>query len=138
MEGRTRWQDEVHRRADHRCVEGGAEAGTKAADLVRRHGVSDPAIYSWKPKYGGLELSEAKRLKALETPAAKRQAVAHLQACHGRASGGRAVSSTPIARACATARRGDEADLRERLRELAGQRRRFGDHRLHILPRRGA
>jgi len=38
------------------------EAGAKTADLARRHGVSEATIYNWKPKYGGLEVSEAKRL----------------------------------------------------------------------------
>jgi len=43
-----------------------AEAGAKTADLARRHGVSEATIYNWKSKYGGLEVSEAKRLRALE------------------------------------------------------------------------
>lgn len=48
-----------------------AEAGAKTADLVRRHGVSEATIYNWKAKYGGLEVSEAKRLRALEDENAK-------------------------------------------------------------------
>lgn len=43
-----------------------AEAGAKTADLARRHGVSEATIYNWKSKYGGLEVSDARRLKALE------------------------------------------------------------------------
>ena len=43
-----------------------AEAGTKVADLAREHGVSTATIYSWRAKYGGLEVNEAKRLKELE------------------------------------------------------------------------
>jgi putative transposase len=78
----------------------------KTADLCRKHGISEQTFYNWKSKYGGLEVSEAKRLKGLEsenaklkklladamldnaalrssgkkmvTPAAKREAVAHL------------------------------------------------------------
>ena len=42
------------------------EAGVSVSELCRRHGVSDASIYKWKAKYGGLEVSEAKRLKALE------------------------------------------------------------------------
>ena len=42
------------------------EAGAKAPDLGRRHGISDATFYKWKAKYGGLEVSEARRLKSLE------------------------------------------------------------------------
>lgn len=42
-----------------------AEAGAKTADLARRHGVSEATIYNWKGKYGGLEVSEARRLREL-------------------------------------------------------------------------
>jgi len=48
-----------------------AEAGAKTADLARRHGVSEATIYNWKAKYGGLEVSEAKRLRSLEEENAK-------------------------------------------------------------------
>jgi len=47
------------------------EAGAKAADLARKHGVSEGTLYNWKAKYGGLEVSEAKRLKTLEEENAK-------------------------------------------------------------------
>ena len=43
-----------------------AEAGAKMAELSRKHGVSEATLYSWKAKYGGLEISKAKRLRALE------------------------------------------------------------------------
>lgn len=42
------------------------EAGAKPAELVRRHGVTETTLYRWKRKYGGLQVNEAKRLKALE------------------------------------------------------------------------
>jgi putative transposase len=42
------------------------EAGAKAADLARKHGISEATLYNWKAKYGGLDVSEARRLKALE------------------------------------------------------------------------
>jgi putative transposase len=41
------------------------EAGAKAADLCRKHGISEATFYNWKAKYGGVEVSEANRLKAL-------------------------------------------------------------------------
>ena len=42
------------------------EAGAKTSDLARKHGVSEATIYNWKAKFGGMDVSEAKRLKALE------------------------------------------------------------------------
>jgi putative transposase len=42
------------------------EAGVSVADLGRKHGVSDASIYKWKAKFGGMEVSEAKRLRSLE------------------------------------------------------------------------
>ena len=47
------------------------EAGAKAADVCRKHGISSATFYKWKAKYGGLEVSDAKRLKALEDENAK-------------------------------------------------------------------
>jgi putative transposase len=47
------------------------EAGAKTADLARRHGVSGATLYNWKAKYGGMDVSEAKRLKQLEDENAK-------------------------------------------------------------------
>ncbi|PHP19180.1 IS3 family transposase [Sphingobium sp. IP1] len=143
-----------------------AEAGAKTGELARRHGVSEATIYNWKAKYGGLEVSEARRLRALEdenaklkrlladamldnaglkdllgkklvTPAAKREAVARLQAALGM-SERRACRVIGADRKSMRYRsqRDDDADLRSKLRELAQQRRRFGYRRLHILLRR--
>jgi putative transposase len=42
------------------------KAGLPVAEICRRHGISDATFYTWRSKYGGLEVSEAKRLKALE------------------------------------------------------------------------
>ena len=42
------------------------EAGAATAELCRRHGISEQTFYRWKQEYGGLDGSEAKRLKALE------------------------------------------------------------------------
>ena len=43
-----------------------AQSGMKIVDLCRLHGISDATFYNWRTKYGGLEVSEAKRLKTLE------------------------------------------------------------------------
>ncbi len=47
------------------------EAGVAVAELCRKHGVSSPTFYKWKAKFGGLDVSEARRLKALEDENAK-------------------------------------------------------------------
>jgi len=47
------------------------EAGMKTADVCRKHGISEATFYNWKAKYGGLEVSDAKRLRALESENAK-------------------------------------------------------------------
>lgn len=43
-----------------------AESGIPAKDLCRKHGVSDATFYNWRKKYGGMEVSDAKRLRVLE------------------------------------------------------------------------
>jgi putative transposase len=47
------------------------EAGAKTADLARNHGISEATLCSWKVKFGGLDVSEAKRLRQLEDENAK-------------------------------------------------------------------
>jgi putative transposase len=47
------------------------EAGMKTADVCRRHGISEATFYKWKAKYGGMDVSEARRLKVLEDENAK-------------------------------------------------------------------
>ena len=42
------------------------EAGGKAADLARRHGISEATLYNWKARYGGMDVSDARRLRQLE------------------------------------------------------------------------
>ncbi len=48
-----------------------ADAGMKVADVCRKHGISQPTYYNWKSKYGGLSVSELKRIKELEAEHAK-------------------------------------------------------------------
>jgi putative transposase len=142
------------------------EAGAKTADVCRKHGISSATFYKWKAKYGGLDVSDAKRLKALEdentklkkllaeamldnamlkdiaakkmvTPAARREAVAQLRVAY-EVSERRACSALGADRTSIRYRssRPDDAAVRARLRELAAVRRRFGYRRLHILLRR--
>ena len=47
------------------------QAGLSATELCRKHGISDATFYKWRSKYGGMEVSEAKRLKQLEDENAK-------------------------------------------------------------------
>ncbi|WP_106407708.1 IS3 family transposase [Sinorhizobium alkalisoli] len=142
------------------------EAGAKVADLCRKHGISEATFYNWKAKYGGMEVSEAKRLKALEDenarlkkllaeqmldaaalrellgkkmvgPAAKREAVTHLKAVMGL-SERRACQIISADRKTIRYRssRPPEVELRAKLRDLANERRRFGYRRLFVLLRR--
>ncbi len=48
-----------------------AEAGGKIPDLCRKHGISDATYYNWKAKFGGMTVSDAQRLKALEAENSK-------------------------------------------------------------------
>jgi putative transposase len=56
-----------------------SEAGAKPREICRRHGISEQTFYRWRSKYGGMEVSEARRLKELETENRKlKQLVAEL------------------------------------------------------------
>ncbi|PWB84595.1 MAG: IS3 family transposase [Methylocystaceae bacterium] len=141
------------------------EAGAKTADLARKYAVSETTLYNWKAKFGGMDVSEAKRLKALEEenarlkklladqmldaaamrellgkkmvgPAVKRDAVAHLRAVMGL-SERRACRIVAIDRKTAryTSKRPADGELRAELRDLANARRRFGYRRLFVLLR---
>ena len=48
-----------------------AEAGIPVADLCRKHGFSDASFYKWRAKFGGMEVSDAKKLRDLESENAK-------------------------------------------------------------------
>ena len=48
-----------------------AEAGAKVAELLRKHGISEATFYNWKAKYGGLDASQLRRLKELESENSK-------------------------------------------------------------------
>ena len=42
------------------------DAGARTADLARKHGISEATLYNWKAKYGGMDVSDTKRLRSLE------------------------------------------------------------------------
>lgn len=139
------------------------QAGATAADLCRRHGISDATFYTWRSKYGGMEVSEARRLKALEEENAKlkrllaesvmdvstlKELLAKKLVTPGlrREAATWAITERDYSqrRACRligidpktwryASRRPAEEAARMRLRELAAERRRFGYRRLQIL-----
>jgi putative transposase len=62
-----------------------AEAGARVTELCRRHGISDAAFYTWRKKYGGLEVSEMRRLRQLEEENRRLKAIVADQALDLRA-----------------------------------------------------
>uniref|UniRef100_UPI002252126A IS3 family transposase n=1 Tax=Endobacter medicaginis TaxID=1181271 RepID=UPI002252126A len=142
------------------------EAGVATAEVCRKHGVSSATFYKWKAKFGGLDVSDVRRLKGLEdengrlkrmladamldnaalkdllgkkmvTPAARREAVAYLAEAFDM-SERRACRVVGVDRTSVRYQgsRPDDTVLRGRLKELAAERRRFGYRRLHVLLRR--
>ncbi|WP_341208953.1 IS3 family transposase [uncultured Sphingomonas sp.] len=139
------------------------EGGMKTADVCRKHGISSATLYAWKAKYGGMDVSQARKLKVLEEengrlkrlladamldnavlkevafkklvrPAAQRKAVEHARQLFG-ISERRACTIFSVDRTSMryAHRRSDDGDLRSRLREIASERRRFGYRRLGIM-----
>ena len=62
-----------------------AEAGTKVTELCRRQGISDATFYTWRSKYGGVEISEMRRLRQLEEENRRLKAIVADQALDLRA-----------------------------------------------------
>jgi putative transposase len=62
-----------------------AEAGARITELCRRHGISDATFYTWRNKYGGLEVSEMRRLRQLEEENRRLKAIVADQALDLRA-----------------------------------------------------
>ena len=55
----------IYRRTDHWRSQG-ARSGEPVAEICRRHGIGQSTLYKWKAKYGGMEVNDARKLKALE------------------------------------------------------------------------
>jgi putative transposase len=138
------------------------ESGATTAEVCRRHGISEQTFYRWKAKYGGLGAvgraapegprggepapeeaaggvdagrhgAQGPASKKLSSPAARRAAARRLMAAHGfsQRHACRLVDVDPkTVRRVPTA---DVPEIRQRLRDLAGERRRFGYRRLGIL-----
>ena len=79
------------------------EAGVKTADLCREHGISAATFYGWKSKFGGMEVSEAQRLKAMEDENRRLKLLVAELSLHGEAP--KAVSEKTDG-ACRSKRRG--------------------------------
>ncbi len=138
------------------------EAGGKTADVCRKSGISDATFYKYKAKYGGMDVSDARKLKALEdenaklkkllaeamldnailkdvaakmvTPDVKRDAVAHVCAQHG-VSQRRACEVLSFDRSSMRYRsvRPNDAAIREAMKKVTSERRRFGYRRIHVM-----
>ncbi|MBT8153909.1 IS3 family transposase [Epibacterium ulvae] len=139
------------------------EGGVATAEVCRKHGLSTASFYKYESKFGGLDVSDARKLKALAdenaklkkllaeqildnamlkdvasrkgvTPVQKRKAVGHLCEEHG-VSQRRACDVLDVDRSRVRYRsiRPDDADLRKAMKEVAAERRRFGYRRIHIM-----
>jgi putative transposase len=133
------------------------ENGLRTADVCRKHGISEATFYKYKAKFGGMEVSDARKLKALEdetaklkkllaetmldnailkdvAPDVKRDAVAHVCERHG-VSQRRACEVLSIDRSSLRYRsiRPDDAHIREAMKLVASERRRFGYRRIHVM-----
>jgi len=126
------------------------EAGAKTVDVCRKHGISDATFYKYKAKYGGMDVSDARKLKALEdenaklmkllaeamldnailkdvaakkmvTPDVKRNAVAHVCAQHGVSQRRAAVLSVDRSSMRYRSLRPDDAAIREAMTKVASE-----------------
>jgi putative transposase len=140
-----------------------AEAGVPLEQLRRDHGFSASSFYGWKAKFGGMEVSDARKLKALEeenrrakadcrrpgtghrdaqgrrlkkmvSPAARREAARYVAEKHS-VSERRACRALGCARATKryVSRRAPQPELVERMRAVAAERPRFGYRRVHVM-----
>lgn len=158
-------EESIQRRADHRGSEGvlGGDSNVGALPEAR---ISDATFYNWRNRHGGMEVSDARRLKSLEDENRKLKkllAESMLDVATLREALGKKLLRPGSRRACVTwamaektysqrracgliglapktfryaSRRSDNLELRARLKGLASERRRFGYRRVRILLRR--
>ncbi|GKP30646.1 transposase [Klebsiella pneumoniae] len=108
------------------CILREAEAGVSARELCRKHAISDATFYTWRKKYGGMEVPEVKRLKSLEEENARLKKLLAEAMLDKSLSTCRYEAHRPAA----------DAHLSGRITELALERRRFGYRRIWQLLRR--
>ncbi|CAK9033418.1 Insertion element ISR1 uncharacterized 10 kDa protein A3, partial [Durusdinium trenchii] len=124
------------------------ESGVATADVCREHGIGPATFCKWHAKFGGLEVSDARRLKALEDENATLKRLlaeqmldnAMLKEVASRTwehevSQRRACTVLGVDRSSVRYRsmRPDDADLRKAMKAVAGERRRFGYRRVHVM-----
>ncbi|EFO31913.1 integrase catalytic region [Roseibium sp. TrichSKD4] len=116
------------------------EAGMKTVDVCRKHGISEATFYKYKAKFGGMDVSDARKLKRLLAEAMLDNAMLKDVASkngNARCTTGscgspvRSARREPASGVCGL--RPDDADLREAMRKVAGERRCFGYRRIHLM-----
>jgi putative transposase len=98
------------------------DEGTPVEEVCRKAGISQATYYNWKKKYGGLMPSEMKRLRQLEEENGRLKRIAADEVLNAERSSYHYKS-----------RRGDQADLKKRIKEIAETRVRYGYLRIHVL-----
>jgi hypothetical protein len=125
---RSRFSEEQIIGSSRSC--GSRKRGRRRPMCASKHGVSGATFYKWKAQYGRMDVSGRGR-KKMVTPAARREAAAHLRQVHG-VSQRRACQAIGVdhSSVCYRSRRPDDGRIRSRRREIAAIRRRFGYRRL--------
>jgi len=116
------------------------EAGMPTAEVCRKHGVSTASFYKYKAKFGGMEVSDARKLKALEDEKSKLKKLlaeqmlgnAMLRDVNSK-KGACDVLSVDRSSMRYKSVRSDDEPLRAAMRKVAAERRRFGYRRIHVM-----
>ena len=117
-----------------------AEAGVPVKELCRANGFSDASFYKWRGRFGGMEASDARRLKELESENMKlKELLAEAMRAQTEISERRACQLIGLSRTVLRYRPCEDqvnVGLCTRITALAAERRRFGYRRIHVLLRR--
>jgi putative transposase len=115
------------------------ESGIPTADVCRRHGISSATFSKYKSKLGGMEVSDSRKLKALEDENAKLETLSAQTmldvAIFKDVASRRACSVLSVDRSSMRYRsiRPDDAHIREAMKTVVSERRRFGYRRIHVM-----